>query len=91
VTAQLFLSGDPAGVLRLQGALMLMAWQAAFVVPLRLQRMATDVVTAPVYATEAVRMVTEKLTAATLARLPPLPAGGDSMPIFRGRAPSCCC
>jgi hypothetical protein len=64
VTALSFLSGDPAGVLRLQGALVLMAWQAAFVVPLRLQRMAVDAVTAPLDATEAARMVTEKLAAA---------------------------
>jgi hypothetical protein len=54
----------PAGVLRLQGALAMMAWQAAFVVPLRLQALALGSLSRPGDATEAARMVTEKLAAA---------------------------
>jgi len=42
-----------------------MAWQAAIVVPLRLQRIAADALSArPAGAGEAARMVTEKLAAA---------------------------
>lgn len=58
------LFGDPAGVLRLQGALAMMAWQAAFIVPLRLQRLALASIAQPMDPTEAARMVTEKLVAA---------------------------
>jgi hypothetical protein len=51
--------------LRLQGAFAQMAWQAAIVVPLRLQRIAADALSArPAGAGEAARMVTEKLAAA---------------------------
>lgn len=64
MTALSSLSSGPAGVFRLQGALVLMAWQAAFIVPLRLHALALGSVTQPLDATEASRMVTEKLSAA---------------------------
>jgi hypothetical protein len=54
----------PVGVLRLQGALAMMTWQAAIIVPLRLQALALGSVTQPLDATEAARMVTEKFAAA---------------------------
>ncbi len=54
----------PVGILRLQGVLAIMAWQAAFVVPLRLQALALGAVSRPGDATEASRMVTEKVAAA---------------------------
>jgi hypothetical protein len=68
----------PAGVLRLQGALAMMAWQAAFVVPLRLQALALGSVSRPGDATEASRMVTEKLSAATVG------AGAATLRALRG-------
>jgi hypothetical protein len=68
----------PAGVLRLQGALAMMAWQAAFVVPLRLQSLALCSVSRPGDATEVTRMVTEKFAAAAAG------AGAATLRALRG-------
>jgi hypothetical protein len=55
-----------ADAFRLQGAFAAMAWHAAIVVPLRLQMLAGDVLSArPADAGELARMMTEKLAAAT--------------------------
>lgn len=74
----------PAAVLRLQGALALMAWQAAMVVPLRLQRLGFGSLSQPLDAAEAARMVTEKLAAAasgaTAATLRAM-KGGDAVSV----------
>jgi hypothetical protein len=54
-----------AAAFRLQSALTVMAWQAAFVVPLRMQMMATGAASPNAdHAQEMTRMVTEKLAAA---------------------------
>lgn len=52
-------------MLRLQGALASMAWHAAVVVPLRLARLAADLMLGrPAAPAELARMVTEKVAAA---------------------------
>jgi hypothetical protein len=54
-----------ADALRLQGGLAAMAWQAAMVVPLRLSRLAADLMLGrPAASSELTLMVTEKVAAA---------------------------